>query len=74
MRTTINLPDDICDVVRGVADAKGISLGDAIAELVRRGLDAGQNISYDCGFPCFSVPTGTPPITLEQALAAEDEL
>ena len=38
MRTTINLPDDVAEILRSFADVKGISLGDAVAELVRKGL------------------------------------
>ena len=73
MRTTLNLPDDIADIVRAVAEAKGISLGDAVAELVRNGLRTQGRIRQDGGFPCFSVDSGALPITLEHTLAVEDE-
>ena len=74
MRTTINLPDDIAEVIRSFADVKGISLGDAVAELIRKGLQPRLYIRQDSVFPQFDVPEGAPPITLEQTLAAEDEL
>lgn len=74
MRTTVNLPDDVGDLVRAVADAKDISLGDAIADLVRRGLASEAQIRQDTLFPCFDISPDTSPITLEQTLAAEDEL
>ena len=73
MRTTVNLPDDVADVVRSVADAKGISMGSAIAELVRQGLARESRTGETHGFPCFVAPADAPPITLEQTLAAEDE-
>jgi hypothetical protein len=73
MRTTLNLPDDISDVVRSVAAAKGVSLGDAVADLIRRGLTAGR-AKVDDGLPCFAVEPNAPPITLEQTLAIEDDL
>jgi hypothetical protein len=73
MRTTVNLPDEVSDLVRAVAEAKGISLGDAIAELVRRGLTP-TAAPRDGAFPSFAVPADAQPITLEQTLAAEDEL
>jgi regulator of RNase E activity RraA len=73
MRTTVNLPDDIADLVRSVADAKGISMGSAIADLVRQGLTRDSRAHETHGFPCFSVPPDAAPITLEQTLAAEDE-
>jgi hypothetical protein len=73
MRTTLNLPDDISAVVRSVAAAKGVSLGDAVADLVRRGLGAGH-ARVEEGLPCFAVEPDAPPITLEHTLAIEDEL
>jgi len=74
MRTTINLPDDIAEVIRSFADVKGISLGEAVAELVRKGLQPRGPAMSDTLFPRFEVPEGAPPITLEQTLAAEDEI
>lgn len=73
MRTTLNLPEDISDVVRAVAQARGLSLGDAVAELIRHGLRPDARIEDDGGVPHFEVAADAPPITLEQTLAAEDE-
>jgi hypothetical protein len=74
MRTTLNLPDDIYEVARGFAAAKGLPLGEAVAELVRKGLSASPRITQQSPFPSFAVPPGARPITLEQTLAAEEEL
>jgi hypothetical protein len=73
MRTTVNLPDDIHGVISAFAEARGISLGEAVAELVRKGLRPEPQRPFDEGFPCFAVPEGSAPITLAQTLAAEDE-
>ena len=73
MRTTLNLPDEITDVIRAVAEAKGVSLGDAAADLIRRGLRSDARLAEDNGIPCFSLPADAAAITLEQTLAAEDE-
>ena len=73
MRTTLNLPDDIAEVIRSFADVKRISLGEAVAQLVRKGLQPRVPASAEGGFPHFDVPEGVSPITLEQTLAAEDE-
>jgi hypothetical protein len=73
MRTTLNLPDDVSDVIRSFADARGISLGEAVAELVRKGLRPPVRTQRDTPFPCFAIPDGASPISLEQTLAAEDE-
>jgi len=74
MRTTVNLPDDVYDVVRSFAEAKRVSLGDAVAELVRKGLRTESRPRTPGLFPTFAVPRGTGAITLEQTLAAEDEV
>jgi len=74
MRTTVNLPEDVYEVARSIAAAKRISIGDALAELVRRGLHPAPRLKTKTAFPCFSVAKDAAPITLEQTLAAEDEL
>jgi hypothetical protein len=73
MRTTINLPDDVYEMARSIAGAKRISLGDALAELVRNGLRRAPGIQAKKAFPCFAVRNGAPPISLEATLRAEDE-
>jgi hypothetical protein len=73
MRTTLNLPDDVYEVARSLAAARSISVGDALAELVRRGLKPAAPSRKSAGFPCFTIPEDAPPITLEQTLEAEDE-
>ena len=74
MRTTINLPDDVYQLARALADLERLSLGDALADLVRRGMRPSPQIHTGKGFPTFAVRAGAKPITLEQTLAAEDEL
>jgi hypothetical protein len=75
MRTTVNIPDDVYQVARSLAAAKGISLGEALADLVRRQFDAAHTrINTRKAFPCFVVPDQAQPITLEQTLAAEDDM
>jgi hypothetical protein len=74
MRTTLNLPDDVYEVAKAIANAKNVSLGDAVAELARNGLRPQGRIREDNPFPCFSVPPDAPPISLEQTLDAEDRL
>jgi hypothetical protein len=74
MRTTLNIPDDIYEVVRSVAEARGIPLGEALGELVRRSLRSEVRVDNRGIFPGFIVPEGAAPITLEQTLSAEDEV
>ena len=74
MRTTVNLPEDVYIAARSLAGLKGISLGEALAELARQGLNPTTPIHTEKAFPCFALPEGAEPITLEKTLAAEDEL
>jgi hypothetical protein len=53
--------------------ARRISLGDAVAELVRHGLKPSTPIRKKA-FPCFAIPADAAAITLEQTLEAEDEI
>jgi hypothetical protein len=73
MRTTLNIPDDIYDVLRSFAEAKGLPLGFAAGLLIRKALAPQEHITDTKHFPSFRVPAGAAPITLEQTLAAEDE-
>jgi hypothetical protein len=74
MRTTVNLPEDVRKAATALADFKGLSLGDALAELVRRGLKPAMMVDTHKAFPCFVIPDDAEPITLEQTLEAEDDL
>ena len=74
MRTTLNLPDDIYEVARSVAASKRISMGEAVAELVKRGLNPEPRVDERSPFPRFAPRKGAPPITLEATLEAEDAL
>ena len=74
MRTTVNLPDDVYQAARALASLQSVSLGEALAELVRRGLNPTVALSTETAFPCFRLPEDAPPITLEQTLEAEDGL
>ena len=74
MRTTLNLPDDVYHAARSLAALKGLSLGDALAELARRGLTNGPSIDKENAFPYFRLPEGSETMSLEHTLSAEDEL
>jgi len=76
MRTTVTIDDDLMAVARSLAREKSESLGSAISELVRRGLNATPRVrrsARSSGFPVFSVPKGACPITLEDVRKAEDD-
>jgi hypothetical protein len=74
MRTTVNLPDDVYEAARSVATVRDISLGDALAELVRQGLRPSVVMEMKNGIPSIVLPRNSPIITLEHTLAIEDDL
>ena len=75
MRTTLNLPDDVYEIARSLAHSKNVSLGEAVADLVRAGLrPSAPERRHGGRFPQFSVSRDAPPITLEHTLELEDEL
>jgi hypothetical protein len=75
-RTTLTLPDGVyglaCSLARSLARSKNLSLGDALAELVRKGVRPAVGNASTTGFPCFSVAPDAPPITLEKTFELED--
>ena len=77
MRTTLSLDDDIFSAARSLAHQRNISLGRAVSDLARRGLQGtpppyGLPGNHD--LPCFSVKEGSPIITPEMIAEAEDEI
>jgi hypothetical protein len=74
MRTTLTLPDDVYAVAKSLAVRQGVSIGEAVAELARRGMNSEAPIDTSKVFPCFVLGPEVPALTLEQTLAAEDEL
>jgi hypothetical protein len=72
MRTTVNLDPDVLRAARSLARARSISLGAAISELARRGLEP-ERPANEGGLPRFRVPPGAKPITLEAVKQFEDE-
>jgi hypothetical protein len=73
MRTTIDLDPEILSAARQIAADRAISLGKAISELARRGLETRVKISTRQGFPVFQVPRGARPLTLEDVRSDEDD-
>ena len=74
MRTTVTLPDDVYEKARNHAHARRISLGEALAELVRQAEPRPERrIVDDAIFPHFEALLGAPAVTLEQLLAWEAE-
>ena len=73
MRTTIDLPDDLLDIARSLARGRKQTLGDVVADLVRRGLNPPEpaRITYENGFPVLDVGGRT--ITAADVASLEEE-
>jgi hypothetical protein len=74
MRTTVNLPEDVYQAAKSVASVKDISLGEALADLVRQGLRPPLTMEIHNGLLVPVLPKDSPLITLEHTLAIEDDL
>ena len=75
MRTTLIIDDDLFAVAKHLAREKSESIGKAISDLARVGLNAtprARGRTSGC-FPSFSVPKGARTITLEDVKKLEDE-
>jgi hypothetical protein len=68
VRTTVNLEPDVLRAAKSIARERGISLGQAISELIRQALQPPPRTTYEAGFPVFEVREGAPPITNERAV------
>jgi hypothetical protein len=80
MRTTIDLPDDLHRIATSLAHHTGRSLGQTVAELMRRGLAADAHHVADAPASYVVHPdTGLPvvasrqPVTEDQVRALDDE-
>jgi hypothetical protein len=74
MRTTIDLDPEILSAARQIAADRSISIGKAISELARRGLETRVNNTTRQGFPVFQVPRGARPLTFEDVRSDEDDV
>jgi len=74
MRTTLSLDDDVVEEVKAYADSRDVSLGKAVSELVRRGLQAPLQTRLVNGFHVVELPDGSPAVTSEQVRKLQEEL
>lgn len=70
MRTTLDLDDAVLAAARAMSTQQGTSLGAAVSELARRGLNPRV---VDEGFPTFDVASDTAPMTPDLVREALDE-
>jgi hypothetical protein len=74
MRTTLNLDDDVLQMVHAYAESRSLPLGRAVSHLVRQGLKAPAPTRTVNGIQVFDVPADSPRITTERVQELESEL
>ncbi len=77
MRTTLNIDDDLLAAAKTLAKGQSESIGKALSELARRGLNATPRLRKaprGRQFPVFAVSREARPITLEDVHRAEDDV
>ena len=70
MRTTVTIDDDVLAVARALAARKRISLGSALSELARRGIENAAASAHSGDASVFAVPPNAEPITSEDVYRA----
>jgi len=67
----MSLPDDVYSDIKEYAETHSVSMGEATAELVRRGLSRPAPTHMVNGFRVFSATPGAAKITLEMVKEAD---
>jgi hypothetical protein len=71
MRTTLNLDDEVLEVVTRYARLRSISLGQAVSRLVRLGLDSKKPTRIVNGIRVFDLPKNSPRICSSRVRSLE---
>ena len=66
MRKTITIEDDAFATANAYAKARGLKLGQAISELIRRGTAKKMPLKQKDGVWVFDLPAETPRVTARQ--------
>lgn len=75
MRTTLNIDDDLLQILKSYAEARSVGLGKAASELMRRGLSAPVETRMEHGFCAVVLPGAAAKITSEHVKRLlEDEI
>jgi hypothetical protein len=73
MRTTLNLEDDVVQMVRSYAESRSLSLGKAVCELVRMGFRPPMRTRIVNGIHVVDLPPDSPRITTQRVKELMDE-
>lgn len=72
MRITLDVDDDVLAAARVLAADQGITIGAALSELARVGLQPTE-LAENYAFPVFAVPGDAPRITADEVREASEE-
>lgn len=72
MRTTLDLDDNLLQIARTRARERGVSLGVAVSDMMRRSLEVPATVSRH-GFPVFPAPPGAPVVSDELVAQYRDD-
>jgi hypothetical protein len=73
MRTTLTLDDDILELAARQAKLRGVSLGKAVSDLLRKGLNASTPAQDKEGLVVFQLPADSPKVTTDDVRRIEAE-
>ncbi len=73
MRTTLTLDDDLMELAARQAKLRGVSLGRAVSDLLRKGLSAPTPARDKDGLVVFHLPTDSPKVTTDDVRRIEAE-
>jgi len=65
------LDDDVFELVSRQAKYRGVSLGKAVSDLLRRGLNAPSQVEEKDGLMVFQLPADSPSVTTEDVRRIE---
>jgi hypothetical protein len=73
MRTTLSIDDDVLEVATAHAKARGVSVGKAVSDLVRRALRGPIPLREENGRYVFDLPPDTTVVTNDHVRRLESE-
>lgn len=73
MRTTLSLDDDVLAAAKTYAENRHVSIGKALSDLVRRGLQAPLRTRLVNGFHVVDLPPDSPKVTAADVKRLQDE-
>lgn len=73
MRTTLTIDDDVLAAAKQFADARGLTLGEAVSQLARATLTERRRHDTRNGIVLLPAPTGARPATLDDVNELRDD-